>query len=575
MCGACAGHAPSSNTTAARGMTGGRGGHDYGEPPPSPYYQAHLRPRRPLAARLLLDGWPYALLVAALAVGIYWASGIPPPSPPPDVVTPEQSTSLPPPQQQTQTRQEQQKQTWQQKAVERTHTRQLGAPLGLNLTRDAEPLWQGYREVLLAHTDEEYYGAFGFDEVDADTVLIAEMWSKVEKSRGKGGGGVDGKKYERMALDIHVRGAALRNASVEFGHFLGNRTLVVQEFLRRGVTAGSSFSESELKKLDSLLNNTDSSSSNTAAGGPPRVSTLSPNELANYDNRSAEALARTAERLMAELIRQHQALFRPIEHGVERICRLALPAARAAEARVIGALVAASGGRGAELWKERQKDRRKKEHGHGGSTIKKLEHGVCELDRKHVAMRRALGWLPSRFATLRGRHLEKVRVRDAWGRARETAELLFWVQSAVELLDAWSTVLMDIEEGVLIGLRKKGIAEEKAQRAAEAAEAGGNAVAAAAVTDYDQSWNRWKLENCGGTSCYDKDTALTRLKHVFFQKKPLADEARDERERLGWDVKLWKGIYEKACCENGTLAKTLKYGRRTPEFQVGLEDVEW
>ncbi|RYP11744.1 hypothetical protein DL767_010814 [Monosporascus sp. MG133] len=549
-------------------MTGGGRGHDHGEPPPSPYYQAHVRPRRPLAARLLLGGWPYALLVAALAVGMYWASGIPPPTPPPDIMAPEQSSS-PPPQTQTQ-----QKQTWKQKVVERTHqTRQLGAPLGLNLTRNAEPFWQGYREVLLAHTDEEYYGAFGFDEVDADTVLIAEMWSKVEKTRGKGDGGVDEKKYERMARDVHVRGAALRNASAEFAHFLGNRTLVVQEFLRRGVAAGGGFPESELEKLDHLLNNTDNSSSNTAAGGPPRVPTLSLNELANYDDRSAEALARTVEGLMAELIRQHQALFRPVEHGVERICRLTLPAARAAEARVIGALVAASGGQGAELWKERQKERHKKEHGHGGGAIKELEHDVCELDRKHAAMRRALGWLPSRFATLRGRHLEKVRVRDARGRARETAELLFWVQSAAELLGAWSTVLVDVEEGVLIGLRKKGVAEEKAQTAAEAAEAGRDA--AAAAIDYDQSWNRWKLENCGGTSCYDRDTALTRLKHVFFQKKPLADEARDERERLGWDVKLWKGIYEKACCEDGTLAKTLKYGKRTPEFQVELEDDEW
>ncbi|RYO95952.1 hypothetical protein DL765_011690 [Monosporascus sp. GIB2] len=545
-------------------MTGGRRGDDYGEPPPSPYYQAHLRPQRPLAARLLLGGWPYALLVAALAVGIYRASGIPPRSP-------EQSSSLPPPPQQTQSQTQQE----QLRAAERTHTRQLGAPLGLNLTRDAEPLWQGYREVLLAHTDEEYYGAFGFDEVDADTVLIAEMWSKVEKTRERGDGGVDGKKYERMARDVHVRGAALRNASVEFAHFLGNRTLMVQEFLRRGVAGGSSFPESELEKLGPLLNNTgnnnssSSSGSNTAAGGPPRLPTLSLNGLANYDGRSAEALARTAEGLMAELIRQHQALFRPIEHGVERICRVTLPAARTAEARVIGALVAASGGQGGELWKERQKERHRKEHGHGGSAIKKLEHGVCELDKKHKAMRRALGWLTSRFATLRGRHLEKVRVRDAGGRAQETVELLFWVQSAAELLNAWSMVLMDVEEGVLIGLRKKGIAEEKAQRAAEAGGLGGDAVA---VVDYDQSWNRWKLENCGGTSCYDRDTALTRLKHVFFQKKPLADKARDERELLGWDVKLWKGIYEKACCENGTLAKTLKYGKGTPEFRVELED---
>ncbi|RYO91403.1 hypothetical protein DL766_001368 [Monosporascus sp. MC13-8B] len=543
-------------------MTGGRRGDDYGEPPPSPYYQAHIRPRRPLAARLLLGGWPYALLVAALAVGIYWASEIPPRSP-------EQSSSLPPPQQQTQT----QTQQGQLKAAERTHTRQLGAPLGLNFTRDAEPLWQGYREVLLAHTDEEYYGALGFDKVDADTVLIAEMWSKVEKTRERerGDGGVDGKKYERMAHDVHVRGTALRNASVEFAHFLGNRTLVVQELLRRGVAGVSTFPESELEKLGPLLsntgNNSSSSGSNTAAGGPPRVPTLSLNELANYDSRSTEALARTAEGLMAELIRQHQALFRPIEHGVERICRVTLPAARAAETRVIGALVAASGGQGGELWKERHK----KEHGHGGSAIKKLEHGVCELDKRHKAMRRALGWLQSRFATLRGRHLEKVRVRDARGRARETVELLFWVQSAAELLNAWSTVLMDVEEGVLIELRKKDIAEEKAQRAAEAAGAGGDAVA---VVDYDQSWDRWKLENCGGTSCYDKDTPLTRLKHVFFQKKPLADEARNERELLGRDVKLWKGIYEKACCENDTLAKTLKYGKRTPEFQVELEDDE-
>ena len=101
---------------------------------------------------------------------------------------------------------------------------------------------------------------------------------------------------------------------------------------------------------------------------------------------------------------------------------------------------------------------------------------ICGIHHTHAEMRRALAWLENRFPFLRGPavvdgdedgagdalvdtevkgYLDKAVIRDGRGKKKVVPELFVWVKSAVELLGAWSTVLMDVQEGLLIAMRQR------------------------------------------------------------------------------------------------------------------------
>lgn len=490
-----------------------------------------------------------------------------------------------------------------QKGVEQIRPlpwKQIGVPLNLNLTHQAEPFWQGYRELQLLeiHMNGSVVTIVGgsgaedddvekgwFDEVRADTILISEMWSHVEKPNevAAAGGKLSKntirsqKQYDNMEEAIHTRARALRSAALAFEQFLANRTRGIQELLRkeavwqRGDKGKSSLAHSsgglsmrDLEQLAPLLNRSTAANHTSAASIP----SLALHDVASYNNSATGMeLARTAESLMQELLLQHEVLFEPLERGgaLHQLCRELLPEARRAQGHFIRKLAeAAKGSTAAALWRDGEREKK--------ASLGSLEHAVCALDRKRIQMRMALEWLQGRFQTLQdGRYRTMAAVTDSKGQRRSVPELQVWVQGAVELLGAWTTVLMDVQEGLLISLRRREIAGAKRQQEEERQplQPLGNSSVAAETFDYEQSWDDWKHRNCGGTSCYDKTTPITRFRNLIIQGKPLAFEAMDERDRLGWDVRVWNGIYDKACCENGTLAKTLKYGEKTPVFVVG------
>ena len=584
-------------------------------PPPSPYYQAHFRsaPSRPML--LFQRMWLFGALVAVVTAAIsFFAEAISPMGPAIQDIPIENRCSLFPPLWGSPPKGDngtapgsQRGSSLREKLPEKLSPApaqtQVGIPLGMNLTRRAEPYWQGLRELLLLDNSTAEAGGW-FDDANDDTERITEMWSKVERpmSRHVAPGSLSIKEYTLIGRDIHVREATLNNASVEFSWFLGNRSLMAQEFIRKGgvfsrtatnklVAAG--FADDHLKGLGPRLQSvrghlpSDDSGNITKSGNNTSL-TLALFDSAKWNDaekKEAATVARNVNSVMRELVRQHRALVAPLGHpgvgaggggGVERICYVTLPAARTVEARFVKRLASASSQGG--LWQARN----------NGNAIRRLEEQVCELHRTHTEVRRALMWLEERFPALLvpdeedigaeeggkrvaendvrdPQYLNTAIIRDGEGRKKEVPELLIWVQSAVELLNAWSTVLMDIQEGLLIAMRKRELRQqEKAWKDGE----GERKTPLAAEEDYERSWRHWKQRNCGATSCYERTSALARLKHFFVQERPLAVDAWDEHHQLGWDVEIWKGVYEEACCGNGTLATTLKYGGTTPQFAV-------
>lgn len=599
---------------------------------------------------------------------------------------------------------QQQKQQQKQEQKQEVERRQIGVPLGLNLTRPAESFWQGYREVLLLdgadvtvstpqsepqsqtqsqtqsrkkqdNINKGQGGNDWFNDVNAETMLIAEMWSKVEKpvvakddyvrrvdwtvedhSQDDGFLGnkvLQVKAYERIQLDIAVRAATLRNASREFDRILGHRTRVIQEFMQRGMvwqrrsgllsggnqqTVGDTgLTEKQLQQMakdatgggaPGQLRTPDGAASNGGSvitDGVNGTTPLGLENLATYDNATARSLAGTVSRLIDNLVHQHAKLLERFEgdgdenrsgngngmNGLHYICEVTLPWARRAEGRFVEGLVKASLSASEHGAAARWRDEKR------GGAIRVLEERICALDARRAEMRKGLEWLEARFkipkkttphgVQVRGSQeddpemedddewylrMSKTKVRHGHGAKEELVhvpELFVWVQSAMELLNAWSTVLMDVEEGVLMALRRKEIAEEKkliaektqdnggigATTDQQAADGKGGDGTTSSGFDYEASWQRWKQRNCGGTSCYDVATPAARLRHLFGgtenNKKPLAGEAWDERDRFpDWEVGVWKGIYEKACCQEAALANILKHGETTPDYPVDM-----
>ena len=599
MCGACVSDDMAGNTRAQPRP---------GPPPKSPYYESHFPKGPSLRTRILAWSMPCAILVAILASVIWYVNEnvgitepaiqdvpleerllIPPEEPLPNPLEEEPlpfalpmaeiEPPIPP--------EKKRLKIW---SAKKPYRRQVGIPLGLNLTRRAEPFWQGFRELLLLDNSTAEEGGW-FDHVNDDTIRIAEMWSKVEKPDAAGQkaskGALSQKQYDLMERDIHVREAALRNISIEFSWFLGNQTLITREFLRGGAVipsgvsglAAAGISDDQLGMIGPhVLGYTNGSVDSNGTTKPP----LKLSDPTTYTDEAAGPPVRIAGYLMGKLVRQHAKLVAPLEpagvgsggFGVERICFAMLPMARMAEERFVQRLVAASS-QGA-LWQARK----------SVDAVRTLERRICGIHHTHAEMRRALAWLENRFPSLRGPavvdddedgagdalvdtkvkgYLDKAVIRDGRGKKKVVPELFVWVKSAVELLGAWSTVLMDVQEGLLIAMRQREL-----RRQAREWEGGEGEQKAPFGTqeDYEESWRQWKQRNCGATSCYEQTSAKARLKHVLApgHGRPLANDAWDEHKYLGWDIGIWKGVYEEACCGKGTLANVLKFGQRTPRF---------
>ncbi|KAF2968677.1 hypothetical protein GQX73_g4931 [Xylaria multiplex] len=158
------------------------------------------------------------------------------------------------------------------------------------------------------------------------------------------------------------------------------------------------------------------------------------------------------------------------------------------------------------------------------------------LQKRHATMWTVLRWLKRRFP------------RDQAQIEKDVDELL---ETAKELLRGWVRMLIEVQEGVLIMLRKRDIRSQ-----------------APGTTRPETSWEAWKQRNCGGTSCYAA-AGLMRSVARFLGLRRRAEVARDEvrwLSSLGGDAtpRISRDVYEVACCKDRELAHSLERGEIQP-----------
>ncbi|KAI0598672.1 hypothetical protein F4775DRAFT_600956 [Biscogniauxia sp. FL1348] len=406
----------------------------------------------------------------------------------------------------------------------------LDGPYRLNFTAEMAPFWGAYRDVL---TSARYDG--WFDDVDAAGAAIDQLMAGVP--RPLNGSGSDTEYAQAVGRRALLRGLVARRAAAldlarrEYDVFLAARARQVREMLG----TGSLWRVYVEDRLGSGANETSAGRGKKTTAAAARFARPPAYEsnytVAHFDNTTYAALTLSARRLAEELVAANRKLWKPGEIGLEVIGRAVIHAARAGEDKLVPLLLEASPAR-AYLWTPRHAAAM-------GRLVDRMERARAQYD----GLRTGIEWFFRRFT------------RDLRRSLNRREDLLVWVQGAAEIVRVWAALLMDTQEGVLMALRRK-----------ELAGAGANAT----ELDYDRSWEEWKGRNCGGTSCYDAYNVVNVAKNLVGTTKPLAHVAQDERKwSKGFDdnenANIWPSVYEKACCENGTLASLLKYGSATTQ----------
>ncbi|KAI1488929.1 hypothetical protein F5X96DRAFT_684557 [Biscogniauxia mediterranea] len=399
----------------------------------------------------------------------------------------------------------------------------LDRPYRLNFTAEMAPFWGAYRDVLASARYEGW-----FDGVDAAGAAIDQLMAGVPPSRPANGSNDDdeqaaGRRTLLRGL-VARRAASLDLARHEYDVFLATRARQVREMLGTGSLWRAYVEDRFLGPGSSNSNNNDKTDKKKTMTWPAYETTNY--TMAQFDNQTYAALTLSARRMAEELAAANRKLWKPGEVGLEAIGRAVVHVARAGEDKLVPLLLEAAPAR-AHLWT--------REH---AAAMRALVGRMERARWQYEGLRAGMEWFVRRFA------------QDLRFSLDRREDLLVWVQSAAEIVRAWAELLMDTQEGVLISLRRKELA-------------GANLTT---EPDYHLSWEEWKSRNCGETSCYDGYSVVNVAKSLLGRTtKPLAYVARDERK---WSKEfgdnengnVWSSVYEKACCETGTLASLLKYG---------------
>jgi hypothetical protein len=391
------------------------------------------------------------------------------------------------------------------------------------------PFWRDYHDIL---TSAEDYSNW-FEDADDSQHAINIMWAVQPPPAAQH----EEAAYTRTQKLIESRAQHLKSARAEWSEFLHRQAHLVGDMASSGAlwrvyVDGQPLNSTEVSKLgedwaaivqrfETLPPSPRSSEPDLEAIAHGRVGEEE-KEKKTLKNQTFSALTLSTRRITDELRRGHNELFAdwgPIHEHVHE--------AQDAEKAFIGRLRSSSSK--GSLWTARH-----------ATALPQLKKRLDGLRKQHKRMNSTLELLQERFS----QDVVEKKKQD------QTA----WLNSAKELLQGWATILMDTQEGVLFMLRRQDLKLQGLGRS---------------DSDYDASWKEWKSRNCGGTSCYDAPSALGNIKRAFATKKPVAGVAEDERswrKSLGGDAtpRVWRGVYDKACCENGTLAELLKYGSRQP-----------
>ncbi|KAI0441030.1 hypothetical protein F4803DRAFT_440976 [Xylaria telfairii] len=385
------------------------------------------------------------------------------------------------------------------------------------------PFWNDYRELVTAVEDYDDW----FTAADAATGAIDTMWAKV----------VTGGEWR----DYHQRLISLRAKQLETAHtawtkFLDNRERVIVELvgyagaLWRVYVDGHPLNDTEAGDLNKRWVSALAESQNLIdmeffASEKKAEEKDGGGETSPLDEDGFAALRFSARRITEALVRTHDELFKDLD--------------------VVYKHIQEAEGTDSEL-KDLTSHMGKSWYEKGfwstqmAISVSTLKRRVEKLQGKRVAM---ATWL---------KRLQKQFPEDIENSPEKIVDRTAWLDNAKELLREWVAALLDVQEGVLFLLRRRELPRE--QRL---------------TVNYIPTWEAWKGRNCGGTSCYNAPGVMANFKTAMHKGKPVARVARDESEwirRLGGDgtPRVWRGVYDKACCQTSMLRDRIQHGSNQP-----------
>jgi hypothetical protein len=435
-------------------------------------------------------------------------------------------------------------------------------PYDLHYTRNLGHFWEHYRMIMAPNRDYGYW----FDDATESMNIIRIMWGGVAPATTPEAAAVH-RHYEEL---MELRAEEIRLARVEWEKFLDTRTRLLLHLLDDKSPWRVYVNESTAmkKKNNSTNNNAEEGGARnwtediaheflSGATTPPKIveheefnlTRLQEGEEGHGDggeevlnthvnNETYLALENAARMVTREIVEGHALLFRDMPAVLEHLGK-----ARKAEDEFIKDVLD-------HTWK---RDLWTLEYARG---LLRAHAWVGKLMKLGERMEVPVKWLEDRFPISDG----------GTALLEKETKTLEWMKTAEELLRVWGAVLMDLQEGLLITIRHDDVAHDMTLKA-------GNS---STEVDYDASWDAWKKRNCGGTYCYDPASPFGGLKEVLIgvkTAKVASDEANWSKEKYGEQKRrIWRGIYQKACCENSELAMLLRNG--TGSSQVDEHDLD-
>ncbi|KAI1826917.1 hypothetical protein F4861DRAFT_21348 [Xylaria intraflava] len=394
------------------------------------------------------------------------------------------------------------------------NSRRRASPTSMkNGTISDSPFWRNYRVVMSPIADVDEW----FEDVDDATRVIQTMWTAMPAPKPR-----EEASYKRMKDLMSLREKQVRFARAEWDAFLDTRTRLISELMSAGTP--DRVHVDDLEESDTrveYLGEGGADIKRKLKGGASNVRIADLDKGEALDNETISALATSTHGIIEKIDRMQTELFGKWDPSFGHVHE-----ALKAEHAFIWDLRASSPK--GNLWT-----------GLLATGLLRLDMNMERLQQRHEDMKTVL--MPWR----------KMFRHDIEADLKE-GDRAMWVKRARELLRGWTAVLVDIQEDTLITLRR----EDANKRVLEMGDQ--NAVC---------SWDAWKSRNCGGTSCFGAPGIVNRIKAFFGRGKPVAGAAVDEAnwwKSAGGDARprIWRGVYEKACCETETLSRLLRNGSR-------------